>query len=149
MLYVTQPFHYRSQGLGRKTFWSKFHEIPSSSHHSYLAVSETESWEETTLTVATRPQTWLCWASGGFVPFSFWFLNVPNRSVDHDVGVCHLCGWLDICSPPPSSHPLGTLCSIQKVIVGNYWTKNATCNNPTDENYTATPLTNCYFCNDI
>jgi len=28
-----------------------------------VAVSETETWEGTTLSVVTRPQTWLCWAS--------------------------------------------------------------------------------------
>ena len=40
---------------------------------SHRAVSETETWEGTTLSVVTRPQTWLCWASGAFVPFSFDF----------------------------------------------------------------------------
>jgi len=28
-----------------------------------VAVSETDSWEETTLSVVTKPQTWLCWGS--------------------------------------------------------------------------------------
>ena len=27
-------------------------------------MSETDSWEETTLSVVTKPQTWLCWGSG-------------------------------------------------------------------------------------
>merc|ERR1712013_449310 len=29
-----------------------------------VQVSDTEAWEETTLSVLTRPQSWLCWASG-------------------------------------------------------------------------------------
>ena len=50
--------------------------------------------------------------------FRLIIINVPNRTVDHDVGVRSLCGRLDIRRPPASIRPLGTLCPLQTVIKG-------------------------------
>ena len=67
------PWLIGAKGLGER-HCCHFDQISTNQpnrHHitSHRAVSETETWEGTTLSVVTRPQTWLCWASGGLFLF--------------------------------------------------------------------------------
>lgn len=58
-----------------------------------------------------------------FSSFFVCFINVPNRTVEHDVGVCSFCGWLDIRRTPALTRSVGSVRPLQKVILGfeNLW----------------------------